>query len=66
MLITRSTDKPVQHSHDIDNIGSREINGILKATNDALTLSLVFLNSFSPGSYGVQAGLQSKYLHYLF
>jgi len=49
MLITRSSDKLAQHSHYIDNVVSRAINGILKATNDALTLSPVFLNSFSPG-----------------
>jgi len=64
MTITRSTDKPAQHSHDIDNVGSSAINDILKVTNDALTLSPVFLNSFSPGSYGVQACLQSKYLYF--
>ena len=65
MIITRSTDKPAQHSYDIDNIGSSVINGILKVINDALTLSPVFLNSFSPGSYSVQACLQSKYLYFL-
>ena len=48
MLITRSTDKPAQHSHNIDNVGSSAINGILKATNDALTLSPVFLNIDKP------------------
>jgi len=47
MIITRSTDKPAQHSHDIENIGSSAINDILKVTNDVLTLLPVFLNSFS-------------------
>jgi len=65
MLITRSTDKPAQHSHDIHNVGSSAINGKLKGTNDALTLSPMLINSFSPGSYGVQAGLHSKYLYFL-
>jgi len=65
MLITRSTDKPAQHSHGIDNVGSSVINGILKIINVSLTLSAVFLNSFSPESYGVQAGLQLKYLYFL-
>ena len=65
MLITRPTDKPAQHSHDIDNIGSSTINDILKVTNDALTFSPVFLNSFSLESYGVQEGLQSNYLYFL-
>jgi hypothetical protein len=65
MLITRSTDKLAQHSHDINNVGSRAINDILKVNNDALTLSPVFLNNFSHGSYGAQTGLQSKYLYFL-
>jgi len=54
-MLTRTTEKFAQHSHDI--VVSSAINDILKAINDALTLSLVFLNSFSPRSYGVQAGL---------
>ena len=60
MLITRSTNKPTQHSHDTGNIESSAINGILESTNDAPTLSPVFLNIFSPGSYDVQAGLRLK------
>jgi len=37
VLITRSTDKSAQHSHDTGNVGSSAINDILEATNDALT-----------------------------
>jgi len=60
MLITRSADKHAQQSHDIENVGSSEISGILEAAHNALTLSPMFLSSFSLGSYDVQAGLQSK------